>query len=36
MPKYDKLINTNPVIQDRVFKPNGNFPNSILPLVIYK
>ena len=32
----DKLINTNPVIQDHVFKPNKNFPNSKLPLLIYK
>lgn len=34
--KKDKLINTNPVIQDYVFNANGHFPNSRLPLLIYR
>lgn len=32
----DKLTNTNPVIADYIFKPNKDFPNSKLPLLIYK
>ena len=36
MPSDDKLINTNPVIEDHIFKANKNFPNSKLPLLIYK
>lgn len=34
--KNEKLINTNPAIQDHVIKLNKNFPNSELPLLIYK
>jgi len=29
-------LNTNPVIEDHVFKTNKNFPNNKLPLLIYK
>jgi len=36
MPQDNKLINTNPVVQDHILKPNKNFPNSELPLLIYK
>ena len=36
MSERDNLINTNPVILDYVFKPNRNFPNSRLCLLIYK
>jgi uncharacterized protein YjlB len=36
MPQQDKLINTNPEIKDHFFKSNKNFPNSELPLLIYK
>ena len=36
MSQNDKLVNTNPVIKDHIFKTNKNFPNSRLPLLIYK
>jgi len=32
----DRIVNPNPEIQHHVFKPNGNFPNSKLPLLVYK
>ncbi len=31
-----KIINTNPEIRDHLFKLNKFFPNSLLPLLIYK
>jgi uncharacterized protein YjlB len=36
MPQIDKRVNTNPVIKDYSFELNKNFPNSALPLLIYK
>jgi hypothetical protein len=36
MSTKDKLINTNPGIIDHRFNQNKNFPNSKLPLLIYK
>ncbi len=32
----DNLINTNPEITDLILKPNRHFPNSTLPLLIYR
>lgn len=36
MAENDKLLNTNPAVKDYIFKTNKNFPNSKLPLLIYK
>jgi uncharacterized protein YjlB len=36
MKTADKLINTNPELIDHVFSRNKNFPNSQMPLLIYR
>ena len=36
MSQKDKLINTNPKIKEYLFPTNKTFPNSSLPLLIYK
>ena len=36
MSQKNKLINTNPAIKEYIFTVNKTFPNSPLPLLIYK
>ena len=36
MPQIDTLVNTIPQLKDYIFKTNKNFPNRVLPLLIYK